>query len=464
MTELIERIGASTFLQVSIEGWNELILLLLILIMTIGARQEKTDELMKRVKIPLTHELILFFTATFVYNLCNIVDICFGGMPTDYSHNCISIGVFCYYSAGEFQTLLFLYVIKKYVADKLDSLWVKRSVFTFGLLQIPNIILLLITPFTGFLYYIDANNDYVRRSGYWLWQIITILTFVFIAVVIIAKWKSISGMLKRIVVTAAVFPLAALVTSPFLPDMSLNNIMVAITALIMFVIYEKNKTEITIRYGYELEKAKTELAESRLELEEAKNQTLLAQIQPHFINNSLMALRSRCSDHPEIYESLTNFSRYLRSNFEALGEKRLILFEQEMCNIEAYLALEQENFGDRLRVEYDIDCDDFLIPVLSVQPLVENAVRHGVATYEKGGTVYINAHRSDGKIIIEVIDEGFGRNNITKQQEKRKGIGIENVRARLHSLSNGELEIISGEHGTTARITIADVQSMGGKQ
>ena len=294
MTELIERIGASTFLQVSIEGWNELILLLLILIMTIGARQEKTDELLKRVKIPLTHELILFFTATFVYNLCNIVDICFGGMPTDYSHYCISIGVFFYYASGEFQTLLFLYVIKKYVADKLDSLWVKRSVFTFGLLQIPNILLLLITPYTGFLYYINANNDYVRQSGYWLWQIITIITFVFIAVVIIAKWKSISGMLKRIAVTAVVFPMAALVTSPFLPGISLNNIMVAVTALIMFVIYEKNKTEITIRYGYELEKAKTELAESRFELEEAKNQTLLAQIQPHFINNSLMALRSRC--------------------------------------------------------------------------------------------------------------------------------------------------------------------------
>ena len=107
---------------------------------------------------------------------------------------------------------------------------------------------------------------------------------------------------------------------------------------------------------------------------------------------------------------------------------------------------------------------DFLIPALSVQPLVENAVRHGVATYDKGGTVQINAHRANGKIIIEVIDEGFGRNNITKQQEKRKGIGIENVRARLHSISKGELEIISGEHGTTARITIADVGSMGGTQ
>lgn len=170
MTELIERIGASFFLQVAIEGWNDLVLLILILIMTM---RDKSDELLKRVKIPLTNELILFFAATFVYNLCNIVDIYFGGMPTAFSHYCISIGVFFYYASGEFQTLLFLYVIKKYVADKLDILWIKRSVFAFGALQIPNILLLLITPFTGFLYYIDANNDYVRRWGYWVWQVIT---------------------------------------------------------------------------------------------------------------------------------------------------------------------------------------------------------------------------------------------------------------------------------------------------
>lgn len=214
----------------------------------------------------------------------------------------------------------------------------------------------------------------------------------------------------------------------------------------------------------EIEKMQTQLAESRLALEQSKNEMLMAQIQPHFINNSLMALRSRCSDYPEIYESITNFSRYLRSNFEALGATRLILFEQEMENIEAYLALEKQNFGERLQVEYDIDCDDFLIPALSVQPLVENAVRHGVGTYEKGGTVQITAHRTEGNIVIEVIDDGIGKNNITEQQTKRKGIGIENVRARLYSMSKGEIEIISGEHGTTARITIVDVQSMGGTQ
>lgn len=110
-------------------------------------------------------------------------------------------------------------------------------------------------------------------------------------------------------------------------------------------------------------------------------------------------------------------------------------------------------------VEYDIACDDFNVPTLSVQPLVENAVRHGIATYDKGGTVRIRSYRKDGNIVIEVVNEGAGKQNITIQQEKRKGIGVENVRARLRSISDGELELITHEHGTTARITISEAQA-----
>lgn len=205
-----------------------------------------------------------------------------------------------------------------------------------------------------------------------------------------------------------------------------------------------------------LHKREIELEKSKNKLEHAKNETLMAQIQPHFINNSLMALRSRSFDYPDIYESLTNFSRYLRSNFDALGDVSLLRFDQEMKNIKAYLALEQDNFGDRLQVEYDIECDDFYIPALSVQPLVENAVRHGVGTYDKGGVVRICTRRDNGKIIIEVIDDGSGRSSITENQKSRKGIGIENVRRRLHSMSKGELEMLTNENGTTARITIEE--------
>ncbi len=203
---------------------------------------------------------------------------------------------------------------------------------------------------------------------------------------------------------------------------------------------------------------------SRLELEQSKNEMLMAQIQPHFINNSLMSLRSLCRDNTEMYESLTNFSLYLRSHFDALGNTKEISFEEEMENIEAYLSLEQLNFGDRLDIDYDIEADDFYIPALSVQPLVENAVRHGIGSYDKGGKLRIATRRTDDRIIIEVIDDGSGKSSITPKQKKRKGVGVENVRARLRSISNGELDIIKGEHGTTARITISDPGSQtGGK-
>ena len=125
-----------------------------------------------------------------------------------------------------------------------------------------------------------------------------------------------------------------------------------------------------------------------------------------------------------------------------------------MESIEAYLALEQGNFEDRLKVEYDIDLDDFLVPALSIQPLVENAVRHGIATYDKGGTVWIKAHKQGENVIVEIVDDGSGMSNITPQQKKRKGIGIENAKARITSMTDGKLDIIATEHVTTAKVTL----------
>ena len=139
----------------------------------------------------------------------------------------------------------------------------------------------------------------------------------------------------------------------------------------------------------------------------------------------------------------------------------MITFEQEMENTEAYLALEEQNYGDRLQVDYNIECDDFMLPPLSIQPLIENAVRHGVGTYDKGGVVSISSRREPNRIIIEVTDDGSGRSNITPQQSKRRSIGIDNVRARLRSIAGGELEVLTNEHGTTARITLPD--TTGGK-
>ncbi len=458
MANLIDQLTTAELVHVVIESWNEMFLLVLIVIMRIGRIRDRSNDIIRNVNIPMTSELWYFYIAVLVYNFCDITDTLYFGTTEPHSDIIARCGVFIYYVAGGAQTLLFLQVIKKYIAEQNGDERLGRVIFSFQLMQIPGFLLLAVTPFTGALYRFDEGNNYIRSSGFWIWQGVTVLTFLFIGLVVIVNWKRTDAFLKRIVIIATFFPMIAFVGKLFPLFDDENNLMVMITSLLLFIMYERNKTEITVRMAHELESTHTQLIESRIALEKSKNETLMAQIQPHFIIDSLIALRGSCRDHPEIYESITYFTRYLRSHFEALGGDKLISFELELENIEAYLALEKQNYEDRLRVEYDIECNDFSVPALSVQPLVENAVRHGIGTYDKGGTVSVKVHEDESsRIVIEVTDDGSGKSSITPQQSKRKGIGIENVRARLKSYGSGELEINTTEQGTTARILLGRI-------
>ena len=450
MEELIQRIGILDYTQAVIELWNSVFLLIMIFSLFLGNYAVKEGG--SRIHIPLTNEIITFYCAIFLYNL---FDVGCGLASGDTSRSGIilkAVSEMGYFAVGAFLTLFFLQLIKNDIAKKNGMK--KLGYVTTGvqLLQIPCLALLFTTPFNKLLYYFDEDNRYHRGELYNVWYYTTIVSFLFIIVVAVINRKKIDSFLKKAAVTASVIPLVAFIFNFVYTGVSFNNISVSVTALILYILYEKYKAEVTLQAAMDLEETKCRLAESDLALEQSKNETLMAQIQPHFINNSLMAIRSQCVNYPEVYESITNFSLYLRSNFEALGNTQKISFDREMASIEAYLSLEQQNFGDRLNVEYDIECDDFFIPPLTVQPLVENAVRHGIATRENGGTVWIRTRRQKDTIIIEVQDEGSGESNITPQQKARKGIGIGNVRARLRSMNNAELDITPSKNGTTATI------------
>lgn len=450
MTDLIDRIGIPMFIQIIIESWNELILLILIITMLIGTQHHKIDAAKPIEPAPMKGEIVTFYHAAFLYNLCDIMDIAFGGMPMAFSYWCIRIGVFVYYAVGGFQTLFFLQVLKKHIAVKQDNIIMKNAISVFQILQIPLFLLLLVTPFTGALYQIDPANNYSRSWGYLIWQSMTIITFVFIAVVILACWRKTDRFLKKIIITAVSLPLIGLIGSFFI-DVSLNNIMVAVMALVLFVLYERNKTEVNVRNAYELEKSKQELEQSKVRL-------LVAQIQPHFIYNSLMALQARSIDNPVVYEGIKNFGDYLRSNFTAIKDNELISFEDELKCIKAYLQLEHLNFGDKMKVEYDLELNRFMLPALCVEPLVENAVRYGIGTYEEGGTVKIIVRDETDYIEIEVKDDGSGRNKLTDVQKNRKSIGLENVRLRLKASGMGELILSQDETGTSAIVRLKYIE------
>lgn len=459
MTELIQRVGYPMFIQMVIEFWNELILIMLTTIMLVGKSLDRHNELINKTKIPLTNELIFFYLAAFSYNMFDIISHYLSEYPK--THLMYVCAVFMYYAVGEFLTLLFLQVVKKYVAEKNGNNPLKNLIFGVQLLNMVNYVLLLVTPFTGAIYSISDENLYRRSWGYFVWQGITIVSFVFLAAVLAAQRKNTDKYIKRIFAVGAVIPVVGIAGGLFVSELSLNNIMVTVSALLMFIIYEKNKTEITVQSTFELEKARVELIQKQLEIEQNKQELqenkirlLVAQIQPHFIFNSLMALQAKSIDNPELYNGINSFGRYLRANFEAMTDNMLIPFSDELKNIRAYVRLEMMNYGEKLRVEYDIEIDRFMLPAFCVEPLVENAVRYGVGTYEKGGLVQIIVHDEPECILIEVRDDGSGGNKLTDAQEGRKSIGLENVRLRLKALDMGELTVTQDESGTAAVIRL----------
>ena len=150
-----------------------------------------------------------------------------------------------------------------------------------------------------------------------------------------------------------------------------------------------------------------------------------------------------------------DFASFLRGNLDSLSSSAPIPFEKELNHIKNYLSLEQLRFGRRLKIIYDIQADGFLLPSLTVQPLVENAVRYGVTKKINGGTVTISTREIENAFIVTISDDGIGFDPYKKHDDGRTHIGIENVRNRLNSQGGSQLSITSiPKEGTTAVITI----------
>ena len=139
---------------------------------------------------------------------------------------------------------------------------------------------------------------------------------------------------------------------------------------------------------------------------------------------------------------VNSFSEYLRNNLSALEEQGLISFETELAHVKTYLDIEKVRFEDTLEIEYDIKCVDFSLPVLTVQPIVENAVKHGLMKLQKGGTIRVMSYETDTHYCVSVEDDGVGFNT-EELLDERKHVGIRNIRERLTAMVDGTLEIES---------------------
>ena len=195
---------------------------------------------------------------------------------------------------------------------------------------------------------------------------------------------------------------------------------------------------------------------------EAEVQVMISQIRPHFVYNTLSSIAILCDIDPgTAKEAAITFAKYLRANMDALKQKAPVPFSMELEHLKNYLYIEKLRFADALNVEYDIQTTDFELPILSIQPLVENAVKHGVGMKKYGGTVKISTRETDRAYEVVVSDDGVGFDpeEARKRQETRSDgkshVGMENTGKRLREMCGAEIVIESrvGE-GTTARVII----------
>ena len=189
------------------------------------------------------------------------------------------------------------------------------------------------------------------------------------------------------------------------------------------------------------------LAEQRIKI-------MVSQIQPHFLYNTIATFRALCKKDPEkAAEVAEKFGQYLRINLDSLNSENLIPFEREIEHTRIYSDIEMVRF-ENVRVEYDISDKDFYLPALTVQPMVENAIRHGVRIREEGIVRVISRLNGEFHEIV-IQDNGIGFDELKAKNAEGTHIGISNVRERIEKLCGGTLTIESVlDTGTTVTIRI----------
>ena len=180
----------------------------------------------------------------------------------------------------------------------------------------------------------------------------------------------------------------------------------------------------------------------------------MSQIQPHFLYNTLSTIQVLCHTDPEKAADITgNFSSYLRRNLSSLDEPGLIPFEKELEHTRTYVQIEETRFPN-VHVTYDVMDSDFSLPPLTLQPMVENAIRHGVRIRDEG-IIEVITRKHDGFHEILIRDNGIGFDAAKIETSDKSHVGLRNVRKRIESMCAGTLTVDSRmDEGTTVTIRI----------
>lgn len=386
------------------------------------------------------HYFLWFNICLFLFSAGNLVGLLFRGIPGSTVRLVLQAANYCEFL---FSCVL-AYIGAKYILSLADQEHRLKAVrIAFALLMAAHVVLLDVSQFTGLFYTIGADNVYRREALYPLSLLCPGLLLLGSMAVLLCAWRRITRRERIAFSLYLTAPVAAMVIQSFFYGLNLIVFSTVTAVLVMYIFVLSDQSERYYRQEQEAEKLKIDL--------------MLGQIQPHFLYDSLGTIQALCRIDPEKAEkAVGEFSRFLRHNMQSIENDQPILFYQELSHTQNYLALQKLRFGDDLNIVYDLKCETFSLPTLTLQPLVENAVTHGIRQTESGkGTVTIRSRELEDHYELSVIDDGVGFDPESVGSGSGSHIALANIRARLARISGGCLRIVSAPGmGTTASILI----------
>lgn len=322
-------------------------------------------------------------------------------------------------------------------SEQWAGLWMASAVAGTG------IALTVITQFYPLLYRFDETNHYMRCDWFFLAHAIAFLG-VGLELAMLTKYRTSFEKNKLIVLYIyLLIPMIALIWQLFFYGISLLQIMNTISLMCLFMVDAFRQTQ--------------KLVEKERELNDMKIQVVLSQIKPHFMYNVLNTITYLCDKDASVAKkALYDFSMYLRGNLDSLTSRVLVPLDRELDLVERYLSLQKLRMGDELNIIYDLEDNGYMLPPMTLEPFVENAVTHGLAKADEGGTLAIRTRLGEHNHEITIRDDGVGFDPASYYiggEGEHQSIGIENVRKRLWSMCKGTVTI-SSEKGKGTSILI----------
>ena len=321
--------------------------------------------------------------------------------------------------------------------------WRRSLLFSVvSILWITYFILLIVAQFTKFIYYFTPDSAYHRGPLYPI-LLVPIVLFMLINLIGLYRYRSALTFRQRIsFLSYLVIPLICMLIQMLFYGLLLIAFGSTVAVLFMLVCFLVDQSEKSVRQAEENARQQASIN--------------VLQMRPHFICNTMMSIYYLISQDAEKAQQVTlDFTTYLRNNFTAIAKPDTIPFKEELEHTRAFLAVEMVRHEDKLFVDFDAPHTEFQLPPLTLQPIVENAVVHGVSPELEALRITIKTKKTDNGSELTIKDNGEGFSDIS---DDIPHTALKNIRQRLQAQCGGTLKIESSPDGTTVTIFVPDKQ------